>query len=62
LSVTLVLVVRKAVSLWISVVLVGGNRGDVYLWGGALAVVVGTVAYSLDQGRPKEKKIKEKEL
>ncbi|CAE6422571.1 unnamed protein product [Rhizoctonia solani] len=62
LSVTLVLVVRKAVSLWISVVLVGGNRGDVYLWGGALAVVVGTVAYSLDQGRSREKKTKEKEL
>ncbi|KAG8744922.1 golgi uridine diphosphate-N- acetylglucosamine transporter, partial [Ceratobasidium sp. 423] len=61
LTVTLVLVVRKAVSLWISVVLVGGSRGDVWLWGGALAVVVGTVAYSLDQGRPKEK-IKEKQL
>ncbi|KAH7343253.1 UAA transporter [Rhizoctonia solani] len=61
LSVTLVLVVRKAVSLWISVVLVGGNRGDAWLWGGAMAVVIGTVAYSLDQGRPKDK-IKEKEL
>ncbi|CAE6365434.1 unnamed protein product [Rhizoctonia solani] len=61
LTVTLVLVVRKAVSLWISVVLVGGNRGDVWLWGGAMAVVVGTVLYSLDQGRPKEK-VKEKDL
>ncbi|EUC66278.1 UAA transporter family protein [Rhizoctonia solani AG-3 Rhs1AP] len=61
LTVTLVLVVRKAVSLWISVVLVGGNRGDVWLWGGAMAVVLGTVLYSLDQGRPGEK-IKEKEL
>ncbi|CAE6426770.1 unnamed protein product [Rhizoctonia solani] len=61
LTVTLVLVVRKAVSLWISVVLVGGNRGDAWLWGGALAVVAGTVAYSLDRGRPKDK-IKEKEL
>ncbi|QRW16508.1 hypothetical protein RhiXN_04509 [Rhizoctonia solani] len=61
LSVTLVLVVRKAVSLWISVVLVGGNGGDVYLWGGALAVVVGTVMYSLDQGQAREK-VKEKEL
>ncbi|CAE6474625.1 unnamed protein product [Rhizoctonia solani] len=60
LTVTLVLVVRKAVSLWISVVLVGGNRGDVWLWGGAMAVVVGTFLYSLDQ-RPKDK-IKEKEL
>ncbi|KDN47493.1 LOW QUALITY PROTEIN: hypothetical protein RSAG8_03633, partial [Rhizoctonia solani AG-8 WAC10335] len=60
LTVTLVLVVRKAVSLWISVVLVGGNGGDVWLWGGAMAVVVGTFLYSLDQ-RPKDK-IKEKEL
>jgi UDP-xylose/UDP-N-acetylglucosamine transporter B4 len=64
LSVTLVLVVRKAVSLWISVVLVGGSKGDVWLWGGAAAVVVGTVAYSLDQGRfkpdvPKSKREKE---
>ncbi|KAG8746774.1 golgi uridine diphosphate-N- acetylglucosamine transporter [Ceratobasidium sp. 414] len=55
LTVTLVLVVRKAVSLWISVVLVGGRRGDMWLWGGALAVVVGTVAYSLDRGRPAPK-------
>ncbi|CAE7118567.1 unnamed protein product [Rhizoctonia solani] len=61
LTVTLVLVVRKAVSLWISVVLVGGSRGDAWLWGGAIAVVVGTVLYSLDKGRPKEK-VKEKEL
>ncbi|KAG9099687.1 golgi uridine diphosphate-N- acetylglucosamine transporter [Ceratobasidium sp. 370] len=55
LTVTLVLVVRKAVSLWISVVLVGGHKGDIWLWGGALAVVAGTVAYSLDRGRPAPK-------
>ncbi|KAG8729294.1 golgi uridine diphosphate-N- acetylglucosamine transporter [Ceratobasidium sp. 428] len=55
LTVTLVLVVRKAVSLWISVVLVGGGEGDVWLWGGALAVVAGTLAYSLDRGQPKPK-------
>ncbi|KAG8710416.1 golgi uridine diphosphate-N- acetylglucosamine transporter [Ceratobasidium sp. 394] len=55
LTVTLVLVVRKAVSLWISVVLVGGHKGDIWLWGGALAVLVGTVAYSLDRGRPAPK-------
>ncbi|KAG8723699.1 golgi uridine diphosphate-N- acetylglucosamine transporter [Ceratobasidium sp. 395] len=55
LTVTLVLVVRKAVSLWISVVLVGGGKGDVWLWGGALAVVAGTLAYSLDRGQPKPK-------
>ncbi|QRW02237.1 hypothetical protein RhiLY_01234 [Ceratobasidium sp. AG-Ba] len=55
LTVTLVLVVRKAVSLWISVVLVGGSKGDIWLWGGALAVVAGTVAYSLDRGQLKPK-------
>lgn len=53
LTVTLVLAVRKAVSLWISVVLVGGSRGDAWLWGGAVAVIVGTAAYSLDQGKPR---------
>ncbi|CAE6450046.1 unnamed protein product [Rhizoctonia solani] len=61
LTVTLVLAVRKAVSLWISVVLVGGHKGDAWLWGGALAVILGTVAYSLDQGQPKDK-LKQKEL
>ncbi|KAK0524465.1 golgi uridine diphosphate-N- acetylglucosamine transporter [Tilletia horrida] len=47
LTVTLVLVLRKATSLAISVVLVGGRRGNVGLWSGAGAVLLGTVGYTL---------------
>lgn len=46
-AVTLVLVVRKAVSLAISVLLVGGKGGDMQLLTvGALAVGAGTVGYA----------------
>jgi len=62
LTVTLVLVVRKAVSLWISVALVGGDRGDIWLWGGAMAVVIGTVAYTLGSAKPRPTSKGEKEL
>lgn len=47
LSVTLVLVVRKAVSLIISVMLVQRSSGSVGLWSGAAAVLIGTIGYSL---------------
>jgi len=55
LTVTLVLVVRKAVSLGISVILIQGNSGNVWLWGGAAAVLIGTVMYSIDGARGKKK-------
>lgn len=48
LTVTLVLVVRKAVSLGISVLLVQGKTGNAWLWGGAALVLVGSLTYSLD--------------
>jgi UDP-xylose/UDP-N-acetylglucosamine transporter B4 len=53
LSVTLVLVVRKATSLVLSVlVLRAGATGDVHLmWFGACLVLLGTVGYSLGSGR-----------
>jgi len=47
LTVTLVLVVRKAVSLGISVLWLGkGNGGSVLLWIGAAFVLAGTIAYT----------------
>lgn len=55
LTVTLVLVVRKAVSLVISVLLFGAQAdavGRVMLWGGATLVFVGTVGYSLGASGP----------
>lgn len=55
LTVTLVLVVRKAVSLLISVVALGNSRGDAWLWGGSLAVLVGTLLYTWDGTRKKIK-------
>lgn len=59
LSVTLVLVVRKAVSLIISVMLVQRSSGSLQLWLGAGAVLAGTVGYSLSkppvQAKPKDK-------
>ncbi|KDQ12692.1 hypothetical protein BOTBODRAFT_176127 [Botryobasidium botryosum FD-172 SS1] len=48
LTVTLVLSVRKAVSLVLSVVVIGGGSGNLGLWGGAAAVLGGTVLYTLD--------------
>lgn len=51
LTVTLVLVIRKAVSLCISVLLIQGKNGNSWLWGGATAVLAGTVIYSVDGAR-----------
>jgi len=48
LTVTLVLAVRKAVSLVLSVVVIGGGRGDEWLWGGSLLVLGGTMLYAWD--------------
>ncbi|EJD00879.1 UAA-domain-containing protein [Fomitiporia mediterranea MF3/22] len=57
LTVSLVLVVRKATSLAVSVLLLGGSRGNVYLWSGAAAVLVGTIGYTLaSQSAPKKKR------
>jgi UDP-xylose/UDP-N-acetylglucosamine transporter B4 len=48
LTVTLTLVVRKAVSLVISVLLYGGDgKGNVKMWVGAVLVLAGTVGYSM---------------
>lgn len=48
LTVTLTLVVRKAVSLVISVLLYGGDgKGNLKMWAGAVLVLVGTVGYSM---------------
>lgn len=55
LTVTLVLVVRKAVSLAISVLLLGGSSGNWLLWAGAFAVLFGTVGYTMG-GRNVKKK------
>ena len=61
LTVTLVLVVRKAVSMVISVALFGAKSGGEVdmgmLWAGAAAVFLGTVAYGLGSrgGKGKEK-------
>jgi len=60
LTVTLVLVVRKALSLAISVVLVGGGTGNLQLWAGSGAVLAGTIGYSLG-GSKKQGKEKDKE-
>lgn len=55
LTVTLVLVVRKAVSLAISVLLLGGSSGNWLLWAGAFAVLFGTVGYTLGGLKTKKK-------
>lgn len=57
LSVTLVLVVRKALSLMVSVMLVQRSTGTVGLWCGAAAVLAGTIGYSLSKPvKPANKK------
>ena len=61
LTVTLVLVVRKAVSLGISVMVIGGGKGNALLWGGAAAVLLGTVIYSWDGARAKADKTSKRE-
>ncbi|KAJ7730858.1 UAA transporter [Mycena maculata] len=56
LTVTLVLVVRKAVSLLVSVWIGRGTQGDQGLmWTGAAMVLAGTIGYSVATGRAKEK-------
>jgi UDP-xylose/UDP-N-acetylglucosamine transporter B4 len=61
LTVTLVLAVRKAVSLVISVILINGGKGDEWLWIGGLFVLAGTVLYAWDgqksKGQSKVKKV-----
>ncbi|KAN0060579.1 golgi uridine diphosphate-N-acetylglucosamine transporter [Thecaphora frezii] len=52
LTVTLVLVVRKAVSLIVSVMLIGDGNANPGLWLGAATVLLGTVGYSLAASRP----------
>ena len=57
LTVTLVLVVRKAVSLLISVLLFGGGvdeQNKLMLWIGATSVFAGTLLYSLGSAGQKE--------
>lgn len=55
LGVSLVLVVRKATSLVISVVLLNGEAGSLGLWGGAAAVMLGTLGYTYGGMQPKAK-------
>lgn len=59
LTVTLILVVRKAVSLLISLLLFGDAGMDqsqkLRLWAGAALVFTGTVVYSIPRQKPKEK-------
>ncbi|KAK0541822.1 golgi uridine diphosphate-N- acetylglucosamine transporter, partial [Tilletia horrida] len=60
LTVTLVLVIRKALSLAISVVGVGGRTGNPGLWAAAGAVLLGTVGYTLGSSaasKPKKAKV-----
>ena len=52
---SLVLVVRKATSLVISVVLLNGGAGSLGLWGGAAAVMLGTLGYTYGGMQPKAK-------
>lgn len=56
LTVTLVLVIRKAVSLMISVVVLGHSAGDRWLWGGAGAVLIGTILYTWEGTRSRKEK------
>lgn len=54
LSVTLMLVVRKAVSLILSVYLSGGS-GGAQMWSGAALVLIGTIVYSIASAKPPAK-------
>ncbi|WFD34620.1 golgi uridine diphosphate-N- acetylglucosamine transporter [Malassezia cuniculi] len=58
LSVSLILVVRKAISLIISVVVINHDAGSLWLWIGASWVLIGTVGYTYGgiQGALKKKK------
>jgi len=51
LTVTLVTAVRKAVSLVLSVVVIGRGTGDKWLWSGSLLVMAGTLLYTWDGTR-----------
>jgi len=55
LTVTLILVLRKAISLWISVVLLGKGNSNAWLWCGATMVLLGTIWYALDSRRSMQK-------
>lgn len=55
LTVSLVLVVRKAVSLAISVLLLGGGKGTTTLWLGAASVLLGTIGYTIGSRTSKVK-------
>jgi UDP-xylose/UDP-N-acetylglucosamine transporter B4 len=59
LTVTLVLAVRKAVSLIISAAWFQGSRGNEMMWGGAALVFLGTVGYSIGSGEDRRKSKKE---
>ncbi|KAG8854184.1 golgi uridine diphosphate-N- acetylglucosamine transporter [Tulasnella sp. 330] len=61
LTVTLILAIRKAVSLAISVLLIQGRTGSAWLWGGGGLVLLGTITYSLDGTRQKELEFRETE-
>ena len=52
LTVTLALTVRKAVCLIISVIILGGRKGDPQLWLGAGLVLAGTIIYTLGSRKP----------
>lgn len=62
LTVTLVLAVRKAVSLVLSVVVLGGGRGDQVLWTGSLLVLAGTVLYTWDGNRTAKRGVQPKDM
>ncbi|KAG8869124.1 golgi uridine diphosphate-N- acetylglucosamine transporter [Serendipita sp. 405] len=55
LTVTLVLAVRKAVSLVLSVMLIGKSGGNAWLWGGSFFVLAGTILYTLDGTKPPQR-------
>ena len=56
LTVSLVLVVRKAASLGISILLLGNSRGNRMLWMGATLVLTGTIGYALGTQKDVKKK------
>jgi solute carrier family 35 (UDP-xylose/UDP-N-acetylglucosamine transporter), member B4 len=59
LTVTLVLAVRKAVSLVLSVIVMSHNSGDKWLWTGSALVLAGTVLYTWDGSLSQKKRQKE---
>ncbi|KAH7888159.1 UAA transporter [Phlebopus sp. FC_14] len=59
LTVTLILTVRKAVSLLLSVAIYGG-QGSAKMWAGASLVFIGTIGYSIGSRREQTEQIKDK--